>query len=185
MEALSQDCFNKNYKIMSKNTLIYLSIILLVVIMAWFFVKKFRSVSNNPEPNSLVKDEEKVMPGNNSVIELPDGLEVQDIVIGSGQEAKNGNTISAHYLGTLSSGQKFDSSYDRGEPFSFVLGRGEVIKGWDLGLVGMRVGGKRKLVIPPELGYGNRNVGNGVIPPNSTLYFDVELVSVEILKRSD
>lgn len=151
--------------------------------MAWFFIKKFKDVSNNQKPNNMVKDEE-VKPSNDAWVKLDNGLEVQDVVIGSGREAKNGDTISAHYIGTLSDGKKFDSSYDRGEPFSFVLGGGMVIKGWDLGLVGMKVGGKRKLIIPPDLGYGSRDVGGGVIPPNSTLYFDVELVAVGLPKSN-
>lgn len=169
---------------MSRNTLIYILVIALTGITVWFFVKKSMNVSNDSELNSLV-DDEAVKPKNEAWIKFANGLEVQDVVVGSGAEAKNRDTISAHYVGTLSSGQKFDSSYDRGEPFSFVLGSGTVIQGWDLGLVGMKVGGKRKLVIPPGLGYGNRDVGNGIIPPNSTLYFDVELVGTEILKKSD
>lgn len=134
-------------------------------------------VSNNSELNNLVKDE-AIKPGNDVWTKFDNGLEVQDVIVGSGAEAKAGNTVSAHYIGTLSDGKKFDSSYDRGEPFSFVLGGGMVIKGWDLGLVGMRVGGKRKLIIPPDLGYGSRDVGNGIIPSNSTLFFEVELVAV-------
>ncbi len=167
---------------MSKNKLIYLLIIVLVGIMVWFFIKKYMNVSNNSELTDLVKNEEAVKsnsPDNNAWTKSANGLEVQDVVIGSGAEAKNGDTVSAHYVGTLSSGKKFDSSYDRGEPFSFVLGGGMVIKGWDLGLVGMKVGGKRKLVIPPDLGYGSRDVGGGVIPPNSTLYFEVELMDAQ------
>lgn len=166
---------------MSRNTLIYFSVIILVAIMAWFFIKKYMNVSNNSELTDLVKNEEVVKsesPDNNAWTKFPNGLEVQDVVLGSGAEAKNGDTVSANYIGTLSNGKKFDSSYDRGEPFSFVLGGGMVIKGWDLGLVGMKVGGKRKLIIPSDLGYGSRDVGGGVIPPNSTLYFDVELVAV-------
>ena len=103
-------------------------------------------------------------------------LEVQDLVIGSGEEAKAGDIILVHYVGTLQDGTKFDSSYYRGEPLKFTLGAGQVIKGWDEGLLGMKVGGKRRLVIPPELGYGARAVGS--IPPNSTLIFEVELAEV-------
>ncbi len=164
---------------MSKNKITYILVISLVAIMAWFFIKKSMNVSNNSELDSLVKKDEVVGPSDDTWIKLADGLEMQDVVVGSGAEAKNGDTISAHYIGTLSDGKKFDSSYDRGEPFSFVLGNGAVIQGWDLGLVGMNVGGKRKLIIPPDLGYGDRNIGEGLIPPNSTLFFDVELIATQ------
>lgn len=123
-------------------------------------------------------DNAKVSP-TPAMIELSGGLKVQDIVVGTGTQAEAGDTVAAHYVGTLANGRKFDSSYDRGEPFEFVLGGGQVIRGWDIGIVGMRVGGKRKLVIPPALGYGNREVGNGAIPANSTLIFEVELVAVK------
>ena len=105
------------------------------------------------------------------------GLKYSDQVVGTGVEAVAGKTVSVHYTGWLASGQKFDSSVDRGQPFSFPLGAGRVIKGWDEGVQGMKVGGKRKLTIPSELGYGLRGAG-GVIPPNATLIFDVELLGV-------
>ena len=164
---------------MSKNKIIYTLVLSLVAIMAWFFINKSMNVSNNSELDSLVKKDEVAAPNNDVWTKFDNGLEIQDVVVGSGAEAKNGDTVSAHYAGTLSDGKKFDSSYDRGEPFSFVLGGGMVIKGWDLGLLGMKVGGKRKLIIPPDLGYGSRDVGGGVIPPNSTLFFDVELVATQ------
>mgnify|MGYP003596452507 CR=1 FL=1 len=105
------------------------------------------------------------------------GLEVQEILVGAGAEAKAGMTVDVHYTGWLLDGTKFDSSVDRGKPFSFHLGAGEVIRGWDEGVAGMKVGGKRKLRIPAELGYGARGAG-GVIPGNATLIFDVELLGV-------
>jgi FKBP-type peptidyl-prolyl cis-trans isomerase FkpA len=105
------------------------------------------------------------------------GLEYEDVRVGAGVEAAAGKTVEVHYTGWLTDGKKFDSSRDRGQPFSFRLGAGQVIKGWDEGVAGMKIGGQRKLTIPPQLGYGNRGVG-GVIPPNATLVFDVELLGV-------
>ena len=105
-------------------------------------------------------------------------LEVKDLVVGKGAEAKAGDTVKVHYVGTLLNGEEFDASKKHGtEPFTFDLGRGRVIKGWDEGVAGMKVGGKRKLTIPPHLGYGARGAG-AKIPPNSTLVFEVELVEV-------
>lgn len=105
-------------------------------------------------------------------------LEIEDLLKGVGDEAKEGDSVSVHYLGTLTDGTKFDSSYDRGDPFTFTLGAGDVIKGWDIGVNGMRVGGKRKLTIPPDLAYGEAGAGE-LIPPNATLVFEVELLKVE------
>jgi FKBP-type peptidyl-prolyl cis-trans isomerase FkpA len=105
------------------------------------------------------------------------GLQSEDLRAGQGAEAQSGKTVSVHYTGTLTDGKKFDSSRDHGRPFTFTLGGGQVIKGWDQGVVGMRVGGIRKLTIPPELGYGERGFP-GAIPPNSTLIFEVELLDV-------
>ena len=105
------------------------------------------------------------------------GLRYIDYGGGEGAAAKAGNTVSVHYTGTLEDGQKFDSSRDRGQPFQFPLGAGRVIKGWDEGVAGMRVGDKRRLIIPSDLGYGSRGAG-GVIPPDATLIFDVELLGI-------
>lgn len=106
-----------------------------------------------------------------------DGLKIQDEVLGTGKEVKSGDTVTVNYLGTLTDGQKFDSSFDRNQPFTTQIGVGQVIKGWDEGIIGMKVGGKRKLVIPPSLGYGDQAAGS--IPPNSTLVFEVELLDVK------
>ena len=105
-------------------------------------------------------------------------LQISDMKVGSGKLAEKGKKVRVHYTGWLTNGKKFDSSKDRGEPFEFKLGAGQVIKGWDQGVENMKIGGKRKLTIPPELGYGNRDVGNGLIPANSTLVFEVELLDV-------
>jgi len=104
-------------------------------------------------------------------------LIIEDLVVGNGDTATAGQSVSVHYTGWLTNGQKFDSSVDRNDPFEFNLGRGQVIPGWDQGVAGMQVGGKRKLTIPPELGYGSRGAG-GVIPPNATLVFEVELLAI-------
>jgi FKBP-type peptidyl-prolyl cis-trans isomerase FkpA len=114
--------------------------------------------------------------------ELADGLKYTDTTVGTGTEATPGHKVSVHYTGWLynngQKGAKFDSSVDRGEPFSFTLGAQQVIRGWDEGVAGMKVGGKRTLIIPPALAYGSRGAG-GVIPPGATLTFDVELLKVE------
>lgn len=104
-------------------------------------------------------------------------LVIEDIKVGTGDEVKSGDTVSVHYVGKLQSGEEFDSSKKRGVPFEFTVGEGRVIAGWEQGLVGMKVGGERILVIPPELGYGSRAMGP--IPPNSTLVFSIELISVK------
>lgn len=106
------------------------------------------------------------------------GLEYVDLEVGEGPSPKMGDTVAVHYTGWLEDGTKFDSSVDRGQPFEFQVGMGRVIRGWDIGVASMNVGGKRKLIIPPELGYGERGAG-GVIPPNATLIFEVELLEIK------
>lgn len=112
-----------------------------------------------------------------AMVETPTGLRYEDVTIGSGETASPGQTVSVHYTGWLPDGTPFDSSRERGEPFEFVLGEGRVIAGWDEGVAGMQVGGTRRLVIPPDLAYGEAGAP-GAIPPNATLVFDVELVAV-------
>ncbi|MBD3610334.1 MAG: FKBP-type peptidyl-prolyl cis-trans isomerase [Gammaproteobacteria bacterium] len=112
-----------------------------------------------------------------STVTTDSGLQIEDITVGEGTEATSGATVTVHYTGWLTDGSKFDSSLDRNDPFQFSLGAGMVIRGWDEGVAGMKIGGKRKLTIPPELGYGAHGAG-GVIPPNATLVFEVELLGV-------
>ena len=109
---------------------------------------------------------------------LPNGMEFIDIQVGAGDQALAGKLVTVHYTGWLTDGKKFDSSRDRNRPFDFQLGAGNVIRGWDEGVQGMRVGGQRRLIIPPSLGYGQRGAP-GAIPPNATLIFDVELLKVQ------
>ncbi|MCW6035706.1 FKBP-type peptidyl-prolyl cis-trans isomerase [Spirulina subsalsa FACHB-351] len=124
-------------------------------------------VENNTVENNNVEN----------IVTTDSGLQYEEIVEGTGASPQKGQTVVVHYTGTLENGQKFDSSRDRGQPFSFKIGVGQVIKGWDEGVGTMKVGGQRKLIIPPELGYGARGAG-GVIPPNATLLFDVELLKI-------
>jgi len=176
---------------MIKKTFIYVVVTFIVGFAAWLFLNKVRSVSDNSN-NNLLGTEESSTPepkvdgeslDDKAWIKLPNGLQLRDVVVGYGKEAREGDVVAAHYSGTLSDGTKFDNSYDRGQPFAFILGGGMVIKGWDLGLVGMKIGGKRKLIIPPDLAYGDRGTGGGLIPPGATLYFDIELVGVETPKK--
>jgi peptidylprolyl isomerase len=113
----------------------------------------------------------------NNVANITSGLIIEDLKEGTGAEIKVGDTIKMHYVGTLQDGTKFDSSYDRNEPFPTKIGVGQVIKGWDDGVPGMKIGGKRRLIIPSDLAYGSRGAG-GVIPPNATLIFEVEAIDI-------
>ena len=108
----------------------------------------------------------------------PSGLQYEELQVGSGASPQPGQNVTVHYTGWLKDGSKFDSSVDRGSPFQFRIGQGQVIKGWDEGVMSMKVGGKRRLIIPPELGYGQRGAA-GAIPPNATLVFEVELLDTK------
>ena len=130
-------------------------------------------------PTTAIINQQPATAGANmdSITTAADGLQTQDLTVGTGQEVKSGDTVTVNYLGTLENGTKFDSSYDRNQPFTTQIGVGQVIKGWDEGVMSMKIGGKRKLIIPAKLGYGDQAAGS--IPPNSTLVFEVELLSVK------
>lgn len=145
---------------------IIIAVVLIVILGALYF---------------LYDKQSKTAPANAPIPEVmtdqPD-LDIKTIREGSGEGAKNGDALTVHYTGALENGTKFDSSRDRGQPFTFTLGAGRVIRGWDLGLAGMKIGERRMLTIPPELGYGEVGTPGGPIPPNATLIFDVELLKI-------
>jgi len=149
-----------------RNTRILIVIVLVaaVAIGAFFAFQKGKQTS--------------VATGDGNMVTTQSGLQYQDLVVGTGAEAIAGKSVSVHYTGLLQDGSKFDSSLDRGQPFTFTLGAGQVIPGWDEGVAGMKVGGKRKLVVPPDLGYGAQGYPP-VIPANATLIFEVELLEVK------
>lgn len=157
---------------MNKITAIFLATALVPAVSAC--TKKENQAANPAQTQTA-------QPGANSMMTPPGGtgeLKIENEVVGKGAEAVAGKKVSVHYTGWLTNGTKFDSSKDRAQPFSFTLGAGQVIPGWDKGVAGMKVGGKRKLTIPPQMAYGERGAGS-VIPPNSTLVFEVELLDVK------
>lgn len=176
---------NEHYDIIfrmeiNKDGKVFIGLIVVLIVAIVGVVYKITKPSSGSQVNVTSNNNQPIaMNVTTQPVSSNDGLQITDEVVGTGAEAVAGKKVTVHYVGTLTDGKKFDSSRDRGTPFTFDLGAGQVIKGWDEGVAGMKVGGKRKLVIPPALAYGNREMGNGLIPANSTLIFEVELLNVQ------
>lgn len=164
---------DKNYLFVT----IFLGILIVGGGIYIFSTRSSNQVYLSPSPSATIVESSQSSASSSASQNMNDQLKIEDEVVGTGTEAVSGKKVTVNYVGTLTNGTKFDSSYDRNQPFTFNLGAGEVIKGWDEGVAGMKVGGKRKLTIPPNLGYGGSDMG--VIPPNSILIFEVELLKVE------
>ena len=189
---------------MTRNVIIFVFVALLIGATAWLVMSRSRSNEAltasslgvglaTPTPTPMPSVGALAMQNPSTLVHpsgapssgqtLADGLQIEDTVVGTGDEAKPGMAVAVDYTGWLMDGTKFDSSLDRGKPFQFILGGGMVIKGWDEGVAGMKVGGSRTLIIPPALAYGDKGAG-GVIPPDATLKFDVKLLGVQSVKNS-
>lgn len=159
-----------------KKFVIALLVLAVLILGSYYFLKKAPTKVNQNMNFTEEPQKENSQPASPSAQNQTD-LKIEDLKVGQGKEVKKGDTAQVHYLGTLTNGEKFDSSYDRNQPFEFQVGAGQVIEGWDQGLLGMKIGGKRKLTIPPTLGYGNQPIGT--IPANSTLIFEIELITIK------
>ena len=151
------------------------SFLILICLLSFDLFMSQVSYSHSPAEKKGKLKMEKAQ--SEKIVTTASGLKYIDKVVGTGASPKQGQTVTVHYTGTLTNGTKFDSSVDRGQPFETQIGVGRVIKGWDEGVPGMKIGGKRRLTIPPDMGYGSQAVGN--IPPNSTLIFEVELLDIK------
>ena len=158
----------------NQRILIGVAIVVVVAVAAFF---AYNSLRASRQASTTTNQGPPPLPAGVQTTTTASGLQYQDISVGSGAEAKSGDNVSVHYTGWLTDGTKFDSSVDRNQPFQFTLGAGNVIKGWDEGVAGMKVGGKRRLTVPPDLGYGAQG-SPPVIPANATLIFDVELLGI-------
>ncbi len=156
-------------------------VVMLILSFAFYLGRNLYNskTSENIESTSEITELPDTSTSKDDTIDSMSDLKIEDIEVGKGKEAKSGKTVTVHYTGTLTDGTKFDSSLDRDQPFTFSLGAGEVIKGWDQGVNGMKVGGTRKLTIPSELAYGDRGTPDGSIPPKATIVFTVELLEVD------
>ncbi|OGN01231.1 MAG: hypothetical protein A3G51_01010 [Candidatus Yanofskybacteria bacterium RIFCSPLOWO2_12_FULL_43_11b] len=172
----------------TKTVFAFTLIVICFGVVAFVFYRKSNDADDvsklglNPAASATPLPTPTPTPKGNNIIKMDNGLEIQDLKVGTGPEAKAGDTISVNYTGFLENGTVFDASVKHGGPATFQIGVGQLIKGWDIGIPGMKVGGKRKLIVPPSLGYGSQNVGNGLIPPNSTLTFEVELLAIQTPK---
>ena len=166
---------------MSKDVIVS-AIAIIILFIGGFYLSRHLNLTDTNATNATLinstNNDFSVSTTTDNNMETSNGLKIEILKQGTGEAAKNGDKVTVHYVGTLLSGQKFDSSIDRGQPFSFILGNGQVIEGWEKGILGMKVGEKRKLTIPPELGYGATGTPGGPIPPNATLIFDVELLKI-------
>ena len=166
---------------MSKN-IIASAIAIIILFMGGFYLSRHFNLTDNNAINATSINSNNngfsISTTTDTNMETINGLKIEILKQGAGEAAKNGDRVTVHYVGTLLNGEKFDSSIDRGQPFSFILGNGQVIEGWEKGILGMKVGEKRKLTIPPELGYGMTGTPGGPIPPNATLIFEVELLKI-------
>jgi FKBP-type peptidyl-prolyl cis-trans isomerase len=177
---------DQDKSILGKGLAVFLILVILVAVVVFLGGNRANQQGNQtqatelPSPQAAGQTTEEVSEATQgaNLMEETTELKIEDEVEGTGEEAVSGKKVTVNYQGQLVDGTVFDSSYKRGTPFTFTLGAGEVIRGWDEGVVGMKVGGKRKLTIPPDLAYGEAGIG-GVIPPNATLVFDVELLGVE------
>ena len=167
---------------MKTKSILIIIIIIIILAIGYVVLKPAPAAQNNPSPTPTARASSTPIPSassspNTNSYDIQ-GMKVEILRKGTGPAAKNGDHVTVNYVGTLLDGRKFDSSIDRGTPFPFTLGAGQVIKGWDLGVVGMKAGEKRKLTIPPELGYGSNAVPGSIIGANATLVFEVDLLTI-------